>query len=75
MPTFLLKLTHSAPDEHKQYRTVVGKPCTRQGSHAPDISNSVNLLGRFLESPTKVQWIALNHLLEYLAQRKTCTLN
>ena len=34
------------------------------------VSLGVNLLGRFLETPTKIQWIALNHLLEFLRATK-----
>ena len=58
------------PSEHQQYRTIVGKLLYAARLTRPDISISVNLLGRFLEHPTKAQWCALMHLIEFIRATK-----
>lgn len=56
--------------EHKQYRTIVGKLLFISRLTRPDISYTVNALGRFLENPTKIQLIAMQNLLQYLRGTK-----
>lgn len=52
--------------EHKQYRGVVGKLLYIARLTRPDLSTSVNLLGRFLQSPTKTQLARLMSVVSYL---------
>ena len=56
--------------EYSQYRTLVGMLLYAARLTRPDLSNSINLLGRFLEFPTKQQWIALCHVLEFIRSTK-----
>lgn len=57
--------------EHSQYRTLVGKLLYAARFTRPDLSNPINLFGRFLECPTKQQWNALCHLLEFIRSTKS----
>ena len=56
--------------EHKQYRALVGKLLFLERLTRPDITFTVNVLGRFLDNPTKIQFVALHNLLNYVQGTK-----